>query len=77
MVKDDLVILRTGNIKLSVENSGKTIIRDAIDNDDKVNVYSGIGEVWIVPTKKIYNESVTIEDDCYYVEEDDDYEEEE
>ena len=27
--------------------------------------------------KKIYNESVTIEDDCYYVEEDDDYEEEE
>lgn len=77
IVKDDLVILRTGNIKLSVENSGNTIIRDAIDNDDKVNVYSGIGEVWIVPTKKIYNESVTIEDDCYYVEEDDAYEEEE
>ena len=73
IVKDDLVILRTGNIKLSVENSGNTIIRDAIDNDDKVNVYSGIGEVWIVPAKKIYNESVTIEDDCYDVEEYDDY----
>lgn len=75
IVKDDLVILRTGNIKLSVENSGNTIIRDTIDNDDKIDVYSGIGEVWIVPTKKIYNEYVPIEDDCCDIEEEDDDEE--
>lgn len=76
IVKDDLVILRTGNIKLSVENSGNTIIRDNIDNDDKVDVYSGIGEVWIVPTKKIYREPITIENE-FYDDEDDDYDEEE
>lgn len=76
IVKDDLVILRTGNIQLSVENSGNTIIRDNIDNDDKVDVYSGIGEVWIVPTKKIYREPITIENE-FYDDEDDDYDEEE
>ena len=77
IVKDDLVILRTGNIKLSVENSGNTIIRDTIYNDDKVDVYSGIGEVWIIPTKKIYNDPIAIENDYYDVEEDDYYEKEE
>ncbi len=64
IVKDDLVVLRTGNVKLAVENSGNTIIRDVSDNDDKIDVYSGIGEVWIIPTKSIYNESVDIDDIC-------------
>lgn len=71
VVKDDLVILRTGNIELSVEDSGNTMIRGLSDGESKIDVYSGIGEVWIIPTKNIYNESVAINDICDdYIEED-------
>ena len=63
VVKDDLVVLRTGNVKLSVESSGNTIIRDISDNDDKVDIYTGIGEAWIIPTKNIYNKTFNISSD--------------
>ena len=63
VVKDDLVVLRTGNVKLSVESSGNTIIRDISDNDDKVDIYTGIGEAWIIHTKNIYNKTFNISSD--------------
>lgn len=73
IIKDDLVVLRTANIKLSVEDSGNTIIRDESDNEDKIDVYTGIGEVWIIPTKKIYNEYFCIDSFSDSVDEEDEY----
>lgn len=49
-VNGDIIALTAGKIKKS-----KEIISFGSGEDTVINVYSGIGEVWIIPTKKIYN----------------------
>lgn len=55
-VDGNFVILRTGNIEFTVEKSAKSIVDSATNGEGLVNVYRGTGEVWIVPTKSVYND---------------------
>lgn len=55
-VDGNFVILRTGNIEFTVEKSAKSIVDSATSGEGLVNVYRGTGEVWIVPTKSVYND---------------------
>lgn len=54
-VDGNLALLRTGNIEVSVEKSSKSIIASATSKEGLVNVYRGSGEVWLMPTKSVYN----------------------
>ena len=55
-IDGNFAILRTGNIEFSVEKSSRSIIGSNLNGEGLVNVYRGTGEVWLVPTKKIYDE---------------------
>lgn len=55
-VDGNFAILRTANIEFSVEKSGDSLIGSALNGEGLLNVYRGTGEVWLVPTKIIYNE---------------------
>lgn len=55
-VDGNIVLLRTGNVDFTVEKSGTSLIGTALNGEGLLNVYRGTGEVWIVPTKAIYNE---------------------
>ena len=55
-VDGNTVILRTGNIDFTVEKSGTNLIGTAINGEGLLNVYRGTGEVWISPTRSIYNQ---------------------
>ena len=54
-VDGDFAILRTGNIEYSVEKSSKSIVGSLTSGEGFVNVYRGSGEVWLSPTKNMYN----------------------
>lgn len=54
ITKDDIVILISSNIKVAQEKYEKTIEEELVEEVN--NVYSGIGEVWILATKSIYDE---------------------
>ena len=52
----NFAILRTGNIEFSVEKSGSSLIKSALNGEGLLNVYRGTGEVWLAPTLYKYNE---------------------
>ena len=54
-VDGDFAILRTGNIEFSVEKSSKSVVGSLTNGEGLVNVYRGSGEVWLMPTKDVYN----------------------
>ena len=54
-IDGNLAILRTGNIEFSVEKSSRTIIGSTMNGEGLVHVYRGTGEVWLTPTRNIYN----------------------
>ncbi|AIY78851.1 AIM24 family protein [Clostridium botulinum] len=58
-VDGNFAILRTGNIEFSVEKSSKSITGAITSGEGFVNVYRGTGEVWLIPTKAIYDEMRT------------------
>ncbi|MBW6410437.1 AIM24 family protein [Clostridium weizhouense] len=55
-VDGNFAILRTGNIDFSVEKSSKSITGSITSGEGLVNVYRGTGEVWLIPTKSIYDD---------------------
>ncbi|MDU5108987.1 MAG: AIM24 family protein [Clostridium sp.] len=55
-VYGSFAILRSGNIEFTVEKSGTTLVGSAINGEGLLNVYRGTGEVWLVPTKSIYED---------------------
>ena len=55
-VDGNFAILRSSNIEFTVEKSGTTLIGTALNGEGLLNVYRGTGEVWLVPTKAIYDE---------------------
>lgn len=55
-VDGNFAILRSSNIEFTVEKSGTTLIGTALNGEGLLNVYRGTGEVWLVPTKDIYDE---------------------
>lgn len=58
-VDGNFAILRTGNIEFSVEKVSKSITGSITSGENLVNVYRGTGEVWLVPTKAIYEDMKT------------------
>lgn len=48
MANKEIAILRSNNITCKEENS------DLVE-EGKLNIYSGTGEVWLLPTKMVYN----------------------
>lgn len=54
-VDGNFAILRSGNINFTVERSAKTLIGSAVSGEGLVNVYRGIGTVWLAPTIKVYD----------------------
>lgn len=55
-VDGNIAILRSGNIDFTVEKSGTSLIGTTLNGEGLLNVYKGIGEVWLAPTRSIYNE---------------------
>lgn len=54
-VDGNFAILRTGNIEFTVEKSSKSIVGAVTSGEGLVNVYRGSGEVWLIPTKSVYD----------------------
>lgn len=53
-VDGNFAILRTGDIEFTVEKATKSIIGTATSGEGFLNVYRGTGDVWLVPTKSVY-----------------------
>lgn len=53
-VDGNFAILRTGDIEFTVEKSNKSLLGTAASGEGFLNVYRGTGDVWLVPTKSIY-----------------------
>lgn len=54
-VDGNFVVLRTSNVKFTVEKSS-SIVGSVTNGEGLLNVYSGIGEVWLLPTQNIYKD---------------------
>lgn len=61
VVNGDFIVLRSANIKLAQEKYERIIDEELVEEVN--NVYIGIGEVWILPTKSIYDKY--IETNCF------------
>ncbi|MFH1067834.1 MAG: AIM24 family protein [bacterium] len=53
-VEGNLVLLRKGNVDFRVEKSAKTIFGTVVGGQGLVQTFTGTGEVWIAPTKSVY-----------------------
>ena len=54
-VDGNFVVLRTSNVKFTVEKSS-SIMGSVTNGEGLLNVYSGVGEVWLLPTQNIYTD---------------------
>lgn len=54
-VDGNFAILRTGDIEFAVEKSSKSILSTATGGEGLLNVFKGTGEIWLIPTKVIYD----------------------
>lgn len=54
-VDGNFVILRNGEIEFTVEKAAKSIVGTATSGEGLLNVYSGTGQVWLIPTKSVYD----------------------
>lgn len=53
-VYGNFAILRTGDIEFTVEKSSKSLVSTATGGEGLLNVFRGTGEVWLIPTKSVY-----------------------
>lgn len=53
-VDGNFSLIRTAELKFTVERSAKTLIGSAVSGEGLVNVYRGTGKVWLAPTIKVY-----------------------
>ncbi len=54
-VDGNFAILRSGTLDFTVEKSSKSIIATSTGGEGLLNVFRGSGEVWLIPTKSIYD----------------------
>ncbi|ERK32483.1 AIM24 family protein [Clostridium intestinale] len=54
-VDGNFVILRNGNIDFTVEKAAKSIVGSVTSGEGFLNVYRGTGQVWLIPTKSVYD----------------------
>lgn len=55
-VDGNFAVLRSGSLDFTVEKSTKSLIGSATSGEGLLNVYRGTGTVWVLPTKKVYDE---------------------
>ena len=55
-IDGNFAFLRTEDVELTVEKSTKTLIGSSASGEGLLNVFSGTGEVWLMPTKSIYSD---------------------
>lgn len=55
-VDGDFAILRSANINYSIGKSGSSLVGSVLDEDGLLNIYEGVGEVWLLPTQNIYDD---------------------
>lgn len=55
-IDGDLALLRTANIEYTIEKSESEMVGSILNGEFMINIYRGIGEVWIAPTKNIYED---------------------
>lgn len=53
-VDGNFAVLRTGNIEFTVEKSSKSLVSTVTGGEGLLNVFRGTGEVWLIPTKSVY-----------------------
>lgn len=53
-VDGNFAVLRSGNIEFTVEKSSKSLLSTATGGEGLLNVFKGTGEVWLIPTKSVY-----------------------
>lgn len=53
-VDGNFAILRSSNIEFTVQKASKGILSSVTSGEGFLNVYKGVGYVWLVPTKAIY-----------------------
>lgn len=63
VVNDNIVILKSNNVNMSLEKYERILEGNTIEEFNAV--YSGIGEVWILPTRSIYDKYSKIDFDIY------------
>lgn len=54
-VDGNFALLRSKGIEFTVEKSSKSLLSSATSGEGLLNVFRGTGEVWIAPTKHVYN----------------------
>lgn len=54
-VDGNFAVLRSGDIKFTVERSAKTLVGSAVSGEGLLNVYRGTGTVWLAPTIPAYD----------------------
>jgi len=52
-------VLRTAGIQFTVEKTTKTLIGSGFSGEGLLNVFRGTGEVWLMPTKVVYDRILT------------------
>lgn len=70
-VDGDFAILRSGIINFSIEKSGNSLVGSVLNGEGLVNIYEGVGEVWLLPTRNIYEKIKECNVDDEIVEDDD------
>lgn len=53
-VDGNFAVLRSGDIDFTVEKSSKSLISTTTGGEGLLNVFRGTGEVWLIPTKSVY-----------------------
>lgn len=55
-VDGNFAVLRSGEIEFTVEKSTKSLLGSASTGEGLINVFKGTGEVWLIPTKRVYDD---------------------
>lgn len=55
-IDGEFMVLRSSGVEYSIEKSGTSLIGRNFDGEGYLNVYRGTGEVWLIPTREIYNQ---------------------
>lgn len=54
-VDGNFAILRTCNVKFSVQKSSKSLIGSLMNGEGLLQTFEGYGQVWLAPTASVYN----------------------
>jgi uncharacterized protein (AIM24 family) len=58
VVDGNLAFARTGNIKMSIEKSQKSLLGTLRGGEGMVTIFKGSGVVWLAPTEQLYQPSL-------------------